>query len=238
VLNSDIVGVACSIGGEILFVFGSCFLLKNNTDVLHSGMGKKTNTDPRGTICRCIEEFWKKYGYGPSVRDLMRACGYRSPRSVAFHLEKLEAEGRLDRGRHARCIRLRAKLPETVRLPIVGAIAAGYAEVQNQLPLGELEVPRELTSAGLKPSSVALRVRGDSMVDAGIYDGDMAIIEQRPAKVGDIVAALLDGETTLKRLIKGRGGLVLKAENPKYPIMRPVERLEIQGVVTGIYRTL
>jgi len=82
-----------------------------------------------------------------------------------------------------------------------------------------------------------VRVRGDSMIDAGIFSGDIVVLEQKEAKPGDIVAALIDGENTLKRLIKENGRIYLKAENADYPNLEPAEKLETQGVVVSILRT-
>ncbi|HPA20994.1 MAG TPA: transcriptional repressor LexA [Verrucomicrobiae bacterium] len=186
-----------------------------------------------------IEAYWRKHGFGPAIRDLMRECGFRSPRAVAFHLDKLERMGLIEQNGKARSIRVRGRGVDMVDVvPIFGSIAAGPAEVQTQLPLGELAVPRQLSSAGVRQHGFALKVRGDSMIGAGIHDGDLAIVEQRAARPEDIVVALVDGQSTLKRLVKRRGGFCLKSENPKYPLIQPVERLEIQGVVVGIFRKI
>jgi repressor LexA len=83
----------------------------------------------------------------------------------------------------------------------------------------------------------AVRVSGDSMIDAGIFSGDIVVLENKEAKPGDIVAALIDGENTLKRLVKDGSRVYLKAENEKYPNLDPIERLDIQGVVVSVLRT-
>ena len=194
-------------------------------------------TEPQQLIVDLISAFWKTNGFGPSVRDLMAEAGFRSPRAVTFHLDKLEKAGVVERDSRARSLRLKCEDPG-LTLPVWGAVPAGIAEVQNQLPLGHLAVPPAMATAGVRQHGFALRVRGDSMVDAGIHDDDLVIVEQRPARVNDIVVALADGESTVKRLIKRNGGYALKAENPRYPLIVPVEKLEIQGVVTGIFRQL
>jgi len=79
-------------------------------------------------------------------------------------------------------------------------------------------------------------VRGESMIDAQIADGDTVVLEERPARDGDIVAALIDGEVTLKRLVVQRGRSYLKAENPAYPDLEPAQELAIQGVMVGLIR--
>jgi repressor LexA len=193
-------------------------------------------TTPAQQLVEHIRAFWAEHGYGPSVRDLMTRCGYRSPRAVTFHLEKLERAGAVERDSRARSVRLPADATTTI--PVLGAVPAGSAALQSQLPLGELRVPRALTGSHVSPGSFALRVRGDSMVNAGIHDDDLVIVEQRPARANDIVVALVDGESTVKRLIARNGGYALQAENPKYPLIVPTDKLEIQGVVVGIFRKL
>ena len=82
----------------------------------------------------------------------------------------------------------------------------------------------------------ALRVRGDSMIDAHILDGDYVVLEYKEPRPGDVVAALIDGETTLKRFVKKRGKPYLKAENEDYPDLVPVQELVIQGVMVALLR--
>src|ERR1700683_1930924 len=85
--------------------------------------------------------------------------------------------------------------------------------------------------------AVAVRVRGDSMIDSVIFSGDIVVLEHKEAKPGDIVAALIDGENTLKRLVRDKGRVYLKAENENYPDLEPAEKLDIQGVVVSVLRT-
>ena len=94
-------------------------------------------------------------------------------------------------------------------------------------------------SLGVRPNTklFALRVRGDSMVDASILDGDTVFLTPREPRPQDIVAALIDGESTLKRYLLQRGRPFLRAENPRYPDLLPVNELIIQGVMIGLLRT-
>jgi repressor LexA len=96
----------------------------------------------------------------------------------------------------------------------------------------------DASSLGIRPGvrSFALRVRGDSMIDAHIVDGDTAILEVREPKHGDIVAALIDGETTLKRYRVEQGVPSLRAENERYPDLIPARELVVQGVLIGLLR--
>lgn len=194
-------------------------------------------SDTRNKMLRFIGDFLGTNGYPPSVREIMRHFGFKSPRAVSFHLEKLEAEGFLECHGKARGLRLKRLLPEdAIELPIYGVVPAGYPEQQSQLPLGTLSVHPSLISAGVAKHAYALRVKGDSMINAKIFDGDIAIVEQRPAKPNDVVVALIDGENTLKRLVQQGRRTFLKAENPSYPNLIPSEELTVQGVVIGIYR--
>lgn len=121
-------------------------------------------------------------------------------------------------------------------VPIAGTISAGWGDPAEPADLGE--IPVDLHALNIQPSSrtFALRVRGDSMIGALIADGDLVIVEAREPKIGDIVAALIDGETTLKRFVTLDGSLFLRAENPRYPDLIPMHELTVQGVVRAVVR--
>ena len=122
-------------------------------------------------------------------------------------------------------------------IPIFGSIAAGFAELREQEAVGCVTVDAE--TLGLRPRAVvfALRVKGDSMTGRHILDGDIVIIEQGPQpRVGEVVAALIDGESTLKTFVMEKGRPCLRAENLKYPTLIPVEEMVIQGVMVGLLR--
>lgn len=160
------------------------------------------------------------------------------------HLESLEKAGLIRRepGK-ARGLSLAGTLapPDPHRLtdiPLYGSIPAGYAEDSEQdhetcitVDLDSLELPRNARM-------FALKVRGDSMIGAHICDGDTVILEFKEPRPGDIVAALIDGETTLKRFLLRRGKPYLKAENPRYPDLIPARELVIQGVLVSLLRHL
>jgi repressor LexA len=121
-------------------------------------------------------------------------------------------------------------------LPILSCIPAGLGDPVE--PVSDGSLPVDLEALNIKTSSrtFALKVRGDSMIGAQISDGDLVVIETREAKPGDIVAALIDGETTLKRLVLEDGKLFLRAENPRYADLIPVHDLTIQGVMRAVVR--
>src|SRR6185369_10792675 len=129
-------------------------------------------------------------------------------------------------------------LRPVAHVPIYGSIPAGFAEAKQQDADGCVSV--DLGTLGLRSADklFALRVRGDSMVGKHIVDGDVAILDGgRTPKTGDVVAALIDGESTLKTLATERGHAVLRAENPRYPKLVPAEELAVQGVMVALVRS-
>lgn len=122
------------------------------------------------------------------------------------------------------------------QVPLLGSIIAGRPEVQE----GRMETCIDIDPSTLRlpknARTFALKVRGDSMRNAGIFEGDIVIMEFREAKHGDIVAALIDGETTLKRFIIQGGAPYLRAANPRYPDLIPARELVIQGVLIALLR--
>jgi len=192
-------------------------------------------------VLQFIRRHQAEHGVTPTVAEIQNAFGFSSPATVSDHLQALERKGSIRRqSGTARNIRLTdfAKSSAVMQVPFLGAIAAGYpatAETESDESL-----PLDASTFGLSGAGTAfaLRVRGDSMVDAGIQDGDIVILQggESPAH-GDIVAALIDGETTLKRYVIRRGKPSLCAENPKYPELIPADELTIQGTFRGLIRT-
>lgn len=197
-----------------------------------------------------IQLHMKNNGTWPSFREIERHFGFKSTNAVMGHLRALEKKGYISRvPGQARTFRMNVDLEEdhqpneafeVVEIPIYGSIAAGYPDgVESSGEIGRLQIDAE--SAGVRRSrrSFALKVRGESMIDVGIFDGDTVVVEQCPPNDGDIVAALIDGETTLKRFVnKGGRAPYLKAENKNYPELHPVSELVIQGVARSIVRNL
>jgi repressor LexA len=123
-----------------------------------------------------------------------------------------------------------------VDVPVYGSIAAGFAETTEQQEEDTVSIDATTLGLGRNKGIFALKVRGDSMINAGIHDGDVAILENREPQAGAIVAALIDGETTLKRLVHQRGRYYLRAENPKFPDLIPLAELTVQGVLVALVR--
>lgn len=203
-------------------------------------------------ILSFIENHEWRNGFWPSIREIQDEFDFKSTNAVMGHLRALEKKGVLERiPGQARTFRIHrpdkpdfdeipAGASEVVDIPILGDIAAGYPDrVEPGGEIGRLQVGIEHAGFGNRRRTFALQVRGDSMVDAEIYEGDTVVIEQRDVRDGDIVAALIDGETTLKRYIQKPGEPpYLKAENKFYPELYPVNELSVQGVAKAVVRSL
>ncbi|MDX2110860.1 MAG: transcriptional repressor LexA [Verrucomicrobiota bacterium] len=210
----------------------------------------KTLTIRQQEVLGFLQLYMKEQGTWPSFRDIERHFGFKSTNAVMGHIKALENKGHISRiaGR-ARTFRINLDLGDgsiptnafdVVNIAIYGSIPAGYPDgLEPSGEIGRLQIDAE--TAGIRKSRrcFALKVRGDSMIDCGILDGDTVIVEQCPPKDNDIVAALIDGETTLKRFINKVGKVpYLKAENKNYPTLHPVSELVIQGVATSVVRRL
>lgn len=154
------------------------------------------------------------------------------------YLVALQRKGFLDRrSRKARALITPVQKVRITDVPIYGQIPAGMATLSEQTVLGHVSLDERSANASRRGRTFALQVRGDSMIGAHICDGDVVILEDRKeARHGDIVAALIDGETTLKRYVVERGRPYLKAENPRYPDLRPAQELLVQGVMVSLVR--
>lgn len=193
-------------------------------------------------VMNFIEMARARDGHSPTLREIAGHFGFRSPKAAADHVTALQRKGVLaGAARKARAIRIispwEKMLQPVVHIPVFGSIPAGYAQDRAQEPEGCISV--DVRTLGVRPSTkaFALRVRGDSMIGKGILDGDFAIIEggQTP-RGGNVVAALIDNESTLKTFLVEKGKPVLRAENPRYPKLIPAHELVVQGVMVGLIR--
>lgn len=179
----------------------------------------------------------------PSISEISRHFGFRSTRSARDHLKALERKGVICRNANkARSIRVLEAEDfdtKTISIPLLGSIAAGHPEHSEQNGDNSIHVNSQSIGFTPTPHCFALRVIGESMIGKGIYEGDIVIIDaSKEACDGDIVAALIDNETTLKTLVKRGGNNYLKPENAIFPDMLPVSELIIQGVVRTIIRNI
>ncbi len=195
-------------------------------------------TERQRGILEFIQSEQREKGMTPSTREIQHHFGFASQTSVMQYIDVLERKGFLDR--HARKARALITPVQKVRItdiPIYGQIPAGMATLTEQTIEGHISLDTRSVNASKNGRTFALRVRGDSMIDAHILDGDIVILEDRKdVQNGDIVAALIDGETTLKRYVTEHGRPYLKAENPLYPNLDPARELRIQGVLVSLVR--
>jgi repressor LexA len=178
-------------------------------------------------------------GAGPTTREVQQHFGFASQTAAVDHIRALEKKGALRKtAGTARAITTSPPKTRLVHVPIFGYVPAGIPELVEQEPDGFVLV--DAVAAGISKNATlfATHVRGDSMINAGIFHGDIGVCEMREALPGQVVAALIDGETTLKTFVKERGKPFLRAENPKYPNLIPARELLIQGVLVHLQRNL
>jgi repressor LexA len=209
-------------------------------------------TPRRRQILKFIRKATAKKGYPPTVREIGKAVGLSSSSSVQFHLRALAEAGRLHRdGSLTRALRMqdteappqaaplgpseiREATPQIRWLPVLGEVAAGQPIFADEQLEDLMPLPSRLAPNG---EAFMLRVEGDSMIDAGIRDGDYVIVSRtNTADEGDIVVALLDDEATVKSFHRYGDGFELRPANPS---MTPIyaDEVRILGRVKGILRT-
>jgi len=194
-------------------------------------------TPHQRTVLSYIRQFQVKRGYSPSLADLAIAFGVRSKNAVAKVINVLTRSGHIEKDPKGRIKILEHEAGDfkPLALPLFGPIAAGFAApVEEQ---AEEVVTLEDYLVRDKASTFLLRVKGDSMIMAGIHEGDLVIVERgREPRAGEIVVGILDGEFTLKRLKREKGKYFLQAENPAYPDLYAMNDLQVAGVVKGLVR--
>ena len=196
-------------------------------------------------ILDTIRAWMDQKGYPPTVREIGDAVGLVSPSSVAYQLKELERKGYLRRDPHRpRAVDVRPPSdvdpelmgmlrPTPAYVPVVGRIAAGGPILAEEAVEDVFPLPRELVGEG---TLFLLQVKGDSMIEAAICDGDWVAVRQQPdAESGDIVAAMIDGEATVKTYRRRNGHVLLMPRNPAYePI--PGDEATILGKVVAVMR--
>lgn len=186
-------------------------------------------TNPREEqVLNFIREFSTENGYAPSIREICAGVGLRSTASVNYHLKNLQQKGMLTLGEKGRKRAIVAP-QRPGQIPLIGTVTAG-------LPILALENREGTISWDGDPSCFALRVRGDSMINAGIFSGDVVVVRPQPtADDGQIVVARLEDEATVKRLRRRNGQIWLMPENEAYA---PIDGTyaQIVGVVKALVR--
>jgi repressor LexA len=188
-----------------------------------------------------INAHYREHGVAPSLREIQAHFGLASPFGIQRHVDALTEKGALRRldgkARGLLPTATHASRGSLAAVPLYGTIPAGLPVETGQEPDSYVSV--DTTMFGVRPESrlFALRVRGDSMINANIMENDIVFLTPREPRPRDIVAALIDGESTLKRFLVQRGRPFLRAENPRYPDLLPAQELVIQGVMIGLVRT-
>jgi repressor LexA len=196
-------------------------------------------------ILASIQGWVTRYGYSPSTRQIGDAVGLRSSSSVSRHLTSLEEKGFLRRSSSmSRPIDVRLFLQQSparerggdsVTVPVVGHIAAGIPIAAEEHVDDLLTLPRELTGRG---TVFGLRVRGDSMIDAAICDGDIVVVKQQSeAYSGQIVAAMIDDEATVKVYRRRGGHVYLEPRNSGYDVIDG-DKAVVLGTVVSVLRSV
>ncbi|WP_033354286.1 transcriptional repressor LexA [Kitasatospora aureofaciens] len=204
-------------------------------------------TERQRRVIDVIRDSVQRRGYPPSMREIGQAVGLTSTSSVAHQVKALERKGFLYRDPHRpRAYRVWADRQTTptdttentgapIPVPLVGRIAAGGPILAEQTVEDVFPLPRQLVGEG---ELFALTVRGDSMVEAAITDGDTVVIRRQPvAENGDIVAAMIDGEATVKRLKREHGQIWLMPHNPAFEPING-DTATILGKVVAVLRRL
>ena len=190
-------------------------------------------TEKQRAIFEYIKEIISQRGVAPSVREIGEAVGLRSTSSVQYNLNALEEMGYIKRDANLkRTLRIAGSAESVNHIPLIGTVTAGVPILATQ------QIEDYIALSGVTGNNLfALHIKGDSMINAGIYDGDIVIVEQCPvADNGEIVVALIDEEATVKRFYKEKGHFRLQPENDKYePII--VEECTILGRVKTLIRS-
>ncbi len=185
-----------------------------------------------------LNEFIQQHGYAPSLEEVGRRFGLSSLATVHKHLTNLQEKGFIkrawNRSRSVELLQARAG-GRAVELPLLGYVAAG-APIEAIATAETIAVPEDLVG---KRDTYVLRVKGESMIDEQIRDGDFVIVEDRKtAENGEMVIALLaNSDVTLKKFYRENGHVRLQPANPSMqPILIPADQVQVQGVVVGVMR--
>lgn len=199
-------------------------------------------TEKQKAVLKFIEKYQMEYGKSPTLREMREHFKVSSDNSILKHLKALETKGSIEKDDTPRGIKLLRSVKDrlsgaidSVRLPILGAIPAGGPVLTEEYINGWMNVGKDVAKNA--EDYFMLSVIGNSMIDAGIFEGDLVVVDmKKEPRDGDIVVALVDNENTLKRLVKQGGNTYLKAENKDYNDIYPRNELYVQGVVTALIR--
>jgi repressor LexA len=225
---------------------GVCRPVRPGAEVPPSGAERSALMQELSKMQRKIYEYIagciRRQGYAPSVREIGEAVGLRSPSTVHFHLKHLQEAGYIEKGAgKGRALALAhsesaapaaSEPPAGDQIPIVGNVAAGSPILAEEC----IEDYLTFDTGGRSSEYFALRVRGESMIGAGILDGDLVVVRRQPeVQNGEITVAMIDGEATVKRFSRRNGHIRLLPENDAYS---PIDgtRAQILGKVAAVVR--
>ncbi len=202
-------------------------------------MNETTLNEKEKAVSEYIKKNIKDTGYPPSVREICAALGFKSTSSAHQYIWRLAEKGYIDKGDlKTRAIRV-VGTESTIAVPIVGKVAAGEPilateNIEDYMSIGESFFSRDT----LQNDNFILKVQGESMIEAGINDGDYIIVtKQSTARNGQIVVAMIDGEATVKTFYKEDGHIRLQPQNSSMdPII--VKDCQIVGKVVGLFRKI
>lgn len=197
-------------------------------------------TEKQEAVLKFIEKYQLKHGASPTIREMRERFHVSSDNSILKHLKALSEKGYIEKNDTPRGIKVLDSVKkrlesETIKLPLLGYVPAGGPVLTEEFVESWYDVGQDIVKKA--DNYFLLRVTGDSMINAGIFDGDLVVVDSKKiVHNGDIVVALVDNQNTVKRYIREEGKIYLKAENPDYENIYPEQDLLIQGVVTALLR--
>lgn len=206
--------------------------------------GTEKLTPRQSEVLEFLRECQRLGENAPTFREIAEHFGFKSPKSAEDHVTALEKKGYVRR--RAGCSRgieliFSERAPDngTIQVPLLGYIPAGYPETKSENRHGSIAIDKQMIDCPVSHQLFALQVTGDSMNGRGIHDGDWVVADADASpNEGDAVVALIDGKNTLKILTLNRSRHFLKAENPDFPDLIPLEEMVIQGVVRVVLRRI
>lgn len=195
---------------------------------------KKELTPREKKVFAWVKAYQQEHGGYPTYREIQAALKFSSINSVSQYVKQLSNKGYLELIKNKGYRLAAQERPSVVSLPLLGTIQAGGPNATQETP-ETMTIPQQMVPSPQR--SYLLRIRGNSMSDAGIHEDDIVIVDtSKKASIGDVIVALVEDETTVKRLAKKNGKKFLKAESPDHEDIHPKGKWEIQGVVSGLWR--
>lgn len=202
----------------------------------------KSLTERQKELLQLIARNIEEKGYPPSYQELANFMNIKSKFAILKHIDALVSKGYLEKDSSARGLRIIAPdyapgNKNEINVPLIGRVAAGFPILAQENVERYIPIPRAMIKS--EGRYFALKVRGDSMINAGIFEEDLVVVNSTNAAHNkEIVVALIGDEVTVKRLINSAGKVYLKAENPAYDDIYPESEWSIQGKVVGLIREI